>query len=119
MESFDDIRKNLQRLGIARFYYDAARKMILRMFNSGVLPQKEPLLEYGKVGSKKNEDEFWTYSLFKQMLTDTRLIDAYLLGENIIPQWSRKTIKGKEYKAVKFYPASCTKTVTVFVDSDD
>lgn len=119
MESFDEIRTNLQRIGIARFYYDAVRKMILYMFNDGTLPQKEPLLETGKIGNSKKEKEFWTYSLFKQMLSDVRLIDAYLLGERIISKWGKKVIKGKEYKTVKFYPESCTKTVTVFTDSDN
>lgn len=118
LKSFEEIRTDLQRLGIARFYYNAVSKMIQRMFDGGVIPNKEPLFEVGKPLSAKRIDELYNYSLYKQMQTDKRLIDAYLLGEPIIPKYGEKEVKGKLYRTVKFYPKSKVKTVKIFIDGD-
>lgn len=121
--SFDEIRKDLERCGIARFYYQATRQMILRMIGSGTLPYKEPKLEVKNGKTEKTSDkkwqEFYDYHLFRQMLTDRRLCDAYLLGEDIIPKFTHETDgKGKVWLKVKFYPKSATKTFTVFQDEE-
>lgn len=120
LQSFDEncIREDLERCGIARFYYQAVQKMILRMFDSGTLPKTPPKIEQGKqkrIGDKKWND-FWNYYFFKQMLDDRRLIDAYLLEEEIVPKYSSYSEKGKVYITVKFYPESRVKHIVVFQD---
>lgn len=122
LKSFDEIRKDLQRCGIARFYYQAVKRMLLRMFDADILPNKEPKIERGtqkQIGDKK-WGQYISYHLFKQMLQDNILIDAYLLGEEIIPRYTYETDKkGKEWVKVKYYPKSLTKTVIIFQDGDD
>lgn len=121
LKSFNEIRQDLERCGIARFYYRAVQTMILRMFESGTLPKKETKIEQGmqKQTSERKWQDFWNYHFFKQMLDDRRLIDAYLLEEEIIPKYSSKIEKGKEFITVKFYPKSATKTVIIFQDGDN
>lgn len=114
MKSVDEIREDLFRTGIARIYYNAVRRMLLNQFTDGTLPQKEPKVEVGKSISDKKAKDLWNYYLFNQMLDDRRLIDAYLLGEPIVPRWGKKQVGNKEYRIVKFYPEGKTKRVVVF-----
>lgn len=116
LKNIDEIRADMQKTGLARFYYSAARRMLLNQFADGTLPQKEPKLEAGKNVSDKKQKEFWNYHLFKQMLEDKRLMDAYLLGEPIIPKWTTEQVGKKEYKKVKFYPEGKTQKVVRFID---
>ena len=118
LKSFDEVRSDLQRCGIARFYYQAVTKLLTRMFDTGVFGQKEPRIVQGeqKKTSVKKWSEFGNWHLFKQMLTDRRLIDAYLLGEEIIPKYGTAIDKNKEYVTVKYYPQSATKKIIVFTD---
>lgn len=123
LKSFAEIRKDLERCGIARIYYQAVRQMILRMISSGTLPYKEPKLEVKNGKTEKTSDkkwqQFYDYHLFRQMLTDRRLCDAYLLGEDIIPKFTHETDdKGKVWLKVKFYPQSAVKKIRVFVDEE-
>ena len=87
------------------------------MFKEGALPTKEPIIEVGKKVSYKTERDFHDYHLYKQMLDDIVLIDAYLLGEKIVPKFGTKTIKNKTVKTVKFYPESRVKHVIIFEDN--
>lgn len=116
LKNIDEIRADMQKTGLARFYYSAARRMLLNQFADGTLPQKEPKLEAGKNVSDKKQKEFWNYHLFKQMLEDKRLMDAYLLGEPIIPKWTTEQVGKKEYEKVKFYPEGKTQKVVRFID---
>ena len=116
LKSFDETRAELNRIGIARFYHNAVRNLFLRMFDEGALPNKEPIIEVGKKASDKTWRDFFTYNLCKQMLNDIVLIDAYLLGEQIVPKYGTKTIKNKIVKTVKFYPESRVKHVIIFED---
>ncbi len=128
LKSLNEIRADLQRLGIARFYYQAVRQMLLRMIGSGTIPDKEPKIEvkdgepreqFIKRISEKKWQDFYDYHLFRQMLTDRRIMDAYLLGEDIIPKFTTETdSKGKVWKKVKFYPQSAVKKIRVFVDEE-
>lgn len=61
--------------------------------------------------------DFYAYHLYKQMLDDIVLMDAYLLGEQIVPKFGTKTIKNKTVKTVKFYPESRVKHVIIFEDN--
>lgn len=121
LKSFKEIRKDLTHTPIARFYYQAAKRMISQMFDDGVLPKKEPLIRANerKTTTNKKWNDFWNYHLYKQMLNDVTLIDAYLLGEEIVPKYGTKVMNGKEYVSVKFYPAFYTKIATFFIDYDD
>lgn len=112
LRTFGELREDLKRLGIARVYYQAVRRMILQMLEHGVIKKTE--LEVGKKYSVQKTDDFLNYNLFTQMLENPVLIDSYLLGEPRIMKWGTKTIKNKTYKTVVFYPESCTKTVRVF-----
>lgn len=47
---------------------------------------------------------------------DIVLMDAYLLGEQIVPKFGTKTIKNKTVKTVKFFPESRVKHVIIFED---
>ena len=80
---------------------------------------KEPQIECGKKNSDKTWKQFFDWHLYKQMLTDVRLMDACILGERIVPQYSTKIIKNKEYKDVKFYPESAVKKIRVFLDEEE
>lgn len=116
LKTFDEIRAELNRIGIARFYHNAVTRLLLRMFDEGALPTKEPIIEVGKKVSNKTERDLYDYHLYKQMLDDIVLIDAYLLGEQIVPKYGTKTIKNKIVKTVKFYPESRVKHVIIFED---
>ena len=117
LKSFDEIRAELNRIGIARFYHNAVTHLLLRMFDEGGLPNKEPLIEVGKKVSDKTWRDFYAYHLYKQMLDDIVLMDAYLLGEQIVPKFGTKTIKNKTVKTVKFYPESRVKHVIIFEEN--
>lgn len=117
LKSFDETRAELNRIGIARFYHNAVTHLLLRMFDEGGLPNKEPLIEVGKKVSDKTWRDFYAYHLYKQMLDDIVLMDAYLLGEKIVPKFGTKTIKNKTVKTVKFYPESRVKHVIIFEDN--
>lgn len=117
LKSFDETRAELNRIGIARFYHNAVTHLLLRMFEEGALPTKEPIIEVGKKVSYKTERDFHDYHLYKQMLDDIVLIDAYLLGEKLVPKFGTKTIKNKTVKTVKFYPESRVKHVIIFEDN--
>ena len=54
LKSFNEIRAELNRTGIARFYHNAVTHLLLRMFEKGALPTKEPIIEVGKKISTKN-----------------------------------------------------------------
>lgn len=116
LKSFDETRAELNRIGIARFYHNAVTHLLLRMFDEGGLPNKEPIIEVGKKISDKTWRDFYAYHLYKQMLDDIVLIDAYLLGEQIVPKFGTKTIKNKTVKTVKFFPESRVKHVIIFED---
>lgn len=114
--SFNEIRAEINRTGIARFYHNAVTRLLLRMFDEGALPNKEPIIEVGKKVSDKTWRDFYAYNLYKQMIDDIVLIDAYLLGEQIVPKFGTKTIKNKTVKTVKFFPESRVKHVIIFED---
>lgn len=116
LKSLDEIKSDLKHCGIARFYYQGVRNLLLRMFDNGVFGKTEPKIIQGeqKKTSDKKWTEFWNWHLFKQMLSDKRLMEAYLLEEEIIPKYGTKIEKGKEYVTVKFYPGSATKVVRIF-----
>ena len=54
--------------------------------------------------------------LLLRMFDDIVLIDAYLLGERLVPKYGTKTIKNKTVKTVKFYPESRVRHVIIFED---
>lgn len=114
LKSFVEVRNDLKRIGIARFYHQAVKTMILRMIDNGVIKQTE--LEVGKKYSEQKNQDFFFYNLFKQMLDKPILIDAYLLEEPLIPKYGKKKIKNKEYRTVEFYPESFTKMVRIMQD---
>lgn len=114
LKSFVEIRNDLKRIGVARFYHQAVKTMILRMIDDGVI--KETNLEVGKKCSEQKQQDFIFYNLFKQMLDKPILIDAYLLKEPLILNYGTKTIKNKAYRTVEFYPESFTKTVRIMQD---
>lgn len=119
LKTFDEIRNELNRIGIARYYYQAVKRVIILMFQGGVFPNKEPIIEVGEKPSEKKWQSFWTYHFYKQMLDDNTLIDAYLLEEPIIPKYGTKIIKNKTLKTIKFYPESKVKYVMIFDDSKE
>lgn len=119
LKSLNEIRADLQRLGIARFYHQAVRQLLLQQFQNGIFGAKEPQIECGKKISIKTEKQFYDWHLYKQMLTDVRLMEACILGERIVPKYSKKFIKDKEYKDVKFYPESAVKKIRVFLDEEE
>ena len=98
----------LEKLVVAKHYYEATKKLVLRMFEDGIIPKEEPKIEVdANTGRPKRISpmlwqKFWTYWLFKQMLTDNVLIEGYLIGAEITPIYSTKQIKNKYYKTVKF-----------------
>lgn len=118
LKSFNEIRTDLQRLGIARFYHQAVRRLVSQQFQAGVFGNKEPQIERDKKVSDKTWKTFWDWHLYKQMLNDVRLMDACILGERIVPKFSTKIIKNKEYTEVKFYPESAVKKIRVFLDEE-
>lgn len=117
LKSFVEVRNDLKRIGIARFYHQAVKTMILRMIDNGVIKGTE--LEVGKKYSEQKKKDFLFYNLFKQMLDKPILIDAYLLEEPLILNYGTKTIKNKAYRTVEFYPESFTKTVRIMQDLPD
>lgn len=125
LKSSAEIRADLERLGIARYYYQAVMQFILRMFENGVLPSKEPMMECEsgthRLKKKVNTNQWqawWDYHIFKQMLEDRRLLEAYLLGEEIVPRYDTVEIKNKTYLTAKFYPQCRVKKILVYTDND-
>lgn len=102
LKSFDEMRKDFVWSTRASYYYQAVKRMLLNMFDANVLPSKEPMLPVGQ----RTTAAFWNYHFYHQMLRDNILIDAYLLGEEIVPKYDKKIVRGKEYITVKFYPIS-------------
>lgn len=125
LKSSAEIRADLERLGIARYYYQATMQFILRMFENGVFPTKEPIIECVQGTHrpiKKINEKQWKawidYHIFKQMLQDRRLLDAYLLGEEIVPRYDTVEKKNKTYLTAKFYPQCRVKKILVYTDND-
>lgn len=94
-----------KKLGVAHHYYDCARKMILRMFDDGALPKVEPKIEQGtqEFTSNRKWKAFLDFHLFRQMLTDRRLLEGYLMGSEIGMKYDSRSQGKKEYLTVEFY----------------
>lgn len=104
MKDLEDIHADLVHLGVAEWYHKAITQLLLRMFNDGFLPQKEPMIKNGK--QKQTGDRKWTefikYHLFKQMLTDFGLREAYLLEAELVFEYGVREYKNKEYLTLHF-----------------
>ena len=121
-KSFNEIREDLYHIGTAKFYHQAVRQFIIRMFEKQEFGKFEPLLEKTKKMSEYSDAKqrkFWDWHFYKQMLTDSRLIDAYLLGERIVPIYTTKELNNKQYFDVKFYPKSAIYNFTIPIYLED
>lgn len=122
LKNFNKIRADLYHIGTAKFYHQAVRQFITKMFDGQVFGKSEPLLEKTKKISEysdKKQRDFWNWHFYKQMLTDPRLIDAYLLGEEVVSVYTTKNKNDKQYFDVKFYPRSAIYNFTIPIYLED
>lgn len=106
MKGFEEIRQDLTKIGVSGIYHKAIKRFILQAMEDKVIEEPKrgtAYLRNLKTPSRYDAmDKIYKYDLYKQMLTDNEIIDAYLLGEELTSTAEHKEVNGKETVVYKF-----------------
>lgn len=106
LKGFEEISQDLTNMGISDIYHKAIKRFILQAMQDNAIVEPKRGSAYLRDLKKPSRydamDKIYKYDLFKQMLNDNKLIDAYLLQQELTAMPEYEMINGGETLKYKF-----------------
>lgn len=106
LKDFEEMKQDLNKMGISGIYHKAIKRFILQAMEDKAIEEPKRGWKYlqrlKKPARYDAMDRIYKYDLYKQMLKDNELIEAYLLGEPLTSAAEVEIVNGAETLTYKF-----------------